>query len=396
MKIEDKTSILKLLVVQQLNRAYRIPLLKKLSNIPLIELTMLYGTNKPVQPGDVGVSIYEDELPFRSIGLPIGGIRYKTREILWFNNAINILKKEYFDIVITDHYTRMLSIWPMQSIQHRRGAGFILWGIGFHQHSTPMINIIRKLMVKRTDALLLYSNNEKIGYYKMGVPIEKCFVTQNTVDIEGIDAAIESATPNQIQYCKNRIRCVEGPILMHVGRLAMNKRLDILIKTLPQLSQKWRDIQLVLIGEGPELDNLKNFSKEVNVADRVHFIGAITDHKLLAPWVLSSDLFVAPAQIGLMAPMCLIYNKTLVISNELQQHGPEVQFFEPGHTGLDYPYGNVDALAATINTLLENPKTCIQLAKNGSHRVRKAMGPEQMIDAFLQAINYVTGRNIII
>ena len=153
-----------MLVVQQINRAYRVPLLTKLSQQPEIDLTVVYGTTAPIQAGDIGISIAAEPMPFKTISGPIGGIRLKGRELLWFGLALKTIRQEFFDIVICDHYTRLLSIWPMQSIQRKRGANFILWGIGFHQHSTPLLDRVRMLMVKRTDALLLYSEKGSRHY----------------------------------------------------------------------------------------------------------------------------------------------------------------------------------------------------------------------------------------
>jgi glycosyltransferase involved in cell wall biosynthesis len=331
-------------------------------------------------------------MPFRTISGHVSGIRFKGREVLWFGLALEVIRQEYFDVVICDHYTRLLSIWPMQSIQLRRKAKFVLWGIGFHQHPTPFLDKIRQLMVKRTDALLLYSEKESRRYQKMGVPGEKCFVTQNTVDIEGIDAAVAATKHPDILACKKKIDVKEGPVIVHVGRLARNKRLDLLLRTIPNLRKKWPDIRLALIGEGPEQENLKNCATELFISDAVHFLGPITDHKRLAPWVLASDLFVAPAQIGLMAPMCMIYGKALIISNQSEQHGPEVQSFMPGKTGLNYKFGDTQDLTRVITFLLDHPEKCKQLAKAGSSEVRKVMGPERMLDSFLAAIYYVTNR----
>jgi len=383
-----KTPI-RVLVVQQINRAYRVPLLVRLSEQPDIKLTMIHGTNPPVQAGDIGISIATDPMPFRTISGPISGIRWNGREILWFDQALKVMKREAFDVVIADHYTRLLSIWPMQSIQNRRNAGFILWGIGFHQHPTPWLNKIRMLMVKRTDAMLLYSEKESKRYQEMGVPPEKCFITQNTVDIEGIDAGLAAVREKDVRACRQQINSGEGPLLMHVGRLARNKRLDLLLRVLPKLLHKWPKTHLAIIGEGPELETLRKLVRQLSVSGIVHFLGSITDHKLLAPWMLASDLIVAPAQIGLLAPMSLVYGRTLVISNITEHHGPEVQASVPGQTGMNYRYDDVDDLTHVISDLLADPKKRRKFAETGSSRVRKIMGPESMLNGFLAAIHYV-------
>ena len=94
-----------------------------------------------------------------------------------------------------------------------------------------------------------------------------------------------------------------------------------------------------------------------------------------------------------MAPMCLIYGKTLVISDVAEHYGPEIQVFLPGETGLTYKYGDVQDLTVTINKLLADPEKRRQFANAGSARVRKLMGPERMLDTFLAAIRYATGRH---
>ena len=389
MNPSPKTNCIRVLVVQQINRAYRVPLLRRLSEQPEIELTMIHGTNPPVQAGDVGISIATDQLPFRTISGPINGIRWRDRELLWFGLALRTLKREFFDVVISDYYTRMLSIWRMQSLQHKCNAGFILWGIGFHQYPTPLLDKIRLLMIKRTDALLLYSERESQRYQEMDVPAEKCFVAKNTVDVEGIQAGMAVTTREDIQTCRQKLNAEKGPLLMHIGRMANNKRLDLLLQILPRLQKKWPNIQLALIGEGPELQGLHRLAAKLSVTEIVHFLGPITDHKHLAPWILACDLIVAPGQVGLQAPMALVYGKTLVISDDPKLHGPEVQAFIPGQTGLDYRYENLDDLVYTVDMLLADPEQRVKFAQVGSERVKKLMGPERMLEGFMAAIRYV-------
>jgi glycosyltransferase involved in cell wall biosynthesis len=196
-------------------------------------------------------------------------------------------------------------------------------------------------------------------------------------------------TMEDIQTCRQKLSAEKGPLLMHIGRMANNKRLDLLLQILPRLQKKWPNIQLALIGEGPELEGLHKLAAKLSVTEIVHFLGPITDHKYLAPWILACDLIVAPGQIGLQAPMALVYGKTLVISDDPELHGPEVQAFIPGQTGLDYRYENLDDLVYAVDTLLADPEQCIKFAQVGSERVKKLMGPERMLEGFMAAIRYV-------
>jgi glycosyltransferase involved in cell wall biosynthesis len=365
-------------------------LLAGLAEVPGIDLTMIHGTNLPAKAIDVGLSMATGPMPFRTIAAPISGLRWQGQELLWFGEALRVMKQESFDVVISDYYLRLLSIWAMQSIQRKMSAGFILWGIGFHQQAKPLLDRLRLLLVRRTDALLLYSNEGKKRYTAMGVPTEKCFVLQNTVDLEGIESAIAVTTEQDVQEYRQRLGTGEGPILIHIGRLARNKRLDLLIRALASLQERWPAIQLVLIGEGPELEVLQTLAGQLAVADRVHFTGAITNQKELAPWVLAADLIVAPAQIGLMAPMSFAYGKTLVISDVPEHHYPEVQVVVPDQTGLAYRFEDVDDLCRKITILLADSDLRRRFAEAGRRRVFDTMGPEIMLQGFLDAIHSVT------
>ena len=382
-----KTPI-RVLIVQQFNRAYRVPLLAKLANEPDIELTMIHGTNPPATALDSGLSMAKGSMPFRTIAAPISGLRLYGKEVLWFGKALELMKRELFDVVISDYYTRLLSIWPMQSLQRKQNGGFILWGIGFHQQPRPMLDRLRLRIVARTDALLLYSNEGKKRYMEMGVPAGKCFVLQNTVDLEGIESAVNTTPEETIQEYRQQIGTGDGPIFMHIGRLAENKRLDLLIRAVAALEKKLPDVQLVLIGEGPEIEALQTLALQLTVADRVHFPGVITNHQELAPWVLACDLIVAPAQIGLMAPMSFAYGKTLIISDVPEHHYPEVQVVIPGETGLSYRFENVDDLCDKIEMLWVNQVQREKFATAGLAQVRATMGPEIMLQGFLDAIHY--------
>jgi hypothetical protein len=87
--------------------------------------------------------------------------------------------------------------------------------------------------------------------------------------------------------------------------------------------------------------------------------------------------------------MSLVYGRTLVLSNIREHHGPEVQAFVPGQTGMNYRYDDVDDLTHVISHLIANPQKRRKYAEAGSSRVRKIMGPESMLNGFLDAIHYV-------
>src|SRR5690606_10560039 len=67
--------------------------------------------------------------------------------------------------------------------------------------------------------------------------------------------------------------------LLSVGRLDRLKRTDKIIRAFAKLKQS--DLKLLIAGKGPERENLESSAKELNVQDRIIFMGYVEDKELL-------------------------------------------------------------------------------------------------------------------
>jgi len=91
--------------------------------------------------------------------------------------------------------------------------------------------------------------------------------------------------PNKIHVIYNGIELIKyreiiepkDKIIFSVGRLAPWKGFDFLIKLMPDLPD-WR---LIIIGDGPEKDKLKEIIDQLNLGERVKLVGSIPREKLL-------------------------------------------------------------------------------------------------------------------
>jgi len=92
-----------------------------------------------------------------------------------------------------------------------------------------------------------------------------------------------------IDLIKNYSRQTENQDLEIIssGRMVNWKGFDSLI----ELASKHKNWKLSLVGDGPELDNLKDLSASLNVRDRVNFLGKLDQNKLWEK-ISESDVFV--------------------------------------------------------------------------------------------------------
>jgi len=80
--------------------------------------------------------------------------------------------------------------------------------------------------------------------------------------------------PADTEYFLPKRRKLDGPFtFISIALLRPEKRLDLLIKAFSMLSKQIPNIVLTIIGDGPEKDKLKLLSYELEVNNRINFIG---------------------------------------------------------------------------------------------------------------------------
>lgn len=82
--------------------------------------------------------------------------------------------------------------------------------------------------------------------------------------------------------------------LVFLGHLLEKQGLQLAIEALPQISRRYRDVQLVIIGSGPYRDELERLSVEAGVSDRVKFLGYVEDENEVLQHLCSSTCGLAP------------------------------------------------------------------------------------------------------
>jgi glycosyltransferase involved in cell wall biosynthesis len=94
-------------------------------------------------------------------------------------------------------------------------------------------------------------------------------------------------TPKMLDGADDKDAKSDGRIILGVGRFGPQKRLDLLVKAFARLKDE--DAQLVLLGNGPERDELEQLVRHLGVEDRVRMPGFVAD---VGPWFAAASVFV--------------------------------------------------------------------------------------------------------
>ena len=195
----------------------------------------------------------------------------------------------------------------------------------------------------------------------------------------GLEEKKEIWSEKQKQDRRKILQLNPGAIVGMVARLSDVKGQDILIKAMAQVVEKFKDVNLVLVGEGKFKNTLVSLVKELSLERNVFFLPIINDQQNILPLF---DIFVMPSrQEGLgLSVMEAQAHGVCVIASDV---GGLPTLVHDGKTGILFPKEDVDKLAVAIIRLIENPGKRNELGKAGQEFIRANFPFEQMIDKTL-------------
>lgn len=171
--------------------------------------------------------------------------------------------------------------------------------------------------------------------------------------------------------------------LLFVGRLVYYKGVDVLLRAFARTE----GCALFLAGEGVLEPQLRQEAQTLGVADRVFFLGRLTDAQLRAAF-RDCDFFVLPSvanseAFGIVQLEAMVYGKP-VINTALPTGVPLVSIH--GETGLTVPPGDETALADAIRTLAEDDALREAYGAAAQRRVLEHFELDNMIDGVYRVL----------
>lgn len=141
--------------------------------------------------------------------------------------------------------------------------------------------------------------------------------------------------------------------VVHAGRLAPEKNIDVLIRAMPALCAAVPGAMLALAGHGSARPALEALAAKLGVAGQVRFFGSL-GHADLAELFQAADA-VAIASTSESQGMALLQAMASGLPAVGARHGPLVEYIPP-HTGLLAEPGDARGFAAGLGLLLGDPQ----------------------------------------
>ncbi|MBL9121713.1 MAG: glycosyltransferase family 4 protein [Phycisphaerae bacterium] len=365
--------------VQPLLPKYREALCAALAGTPGITLEV-WADLQPRQGSLKGAASHRDFVcvhkPYREIG-----------PFIWQPGELSAVARPA-DVVIMPWNSRYVQLIPALLRGRLNGVRTILFGHGLGKRESWLRRRFRNALIGLSDACILYSQGQADSLLAEGHSPSKIFVAPNSVDPKPIVDATSAWPREKVDVFLAERGCTRGKTLLYISRLERWKRVDMLLRAVAMLAPNEPRMKAAIIGDGEDRSRLEALARELGVADRVLFVGALYDEMDIAPWMLGSSCLAFPAAIGLSMLHALNYGLPVITSDDRLPHGPEIEALRHGENGYLYRDGDINAFAEAIGRVVGDESLQIRL---GAAALATVTGPnawnlDSMVRGFLAAI----------
>jgi glycosyltransferase involved in cell wall biosynthesis len=230
----------------------------------------------------------------------------------------------------------------------------------------------------RADAIVGVSNHTAGTFTSAGYRPDRVHAVLNAIEPSRWNPSLDPAPGRASLGVSDGV-----PLILSVARLFRGKGHFELLSALPQVKRKYPNVRLAIVGSDYPADSgttemLREYARELGIGENVIFTGQRTD---IASLLAACDLFSLPS---FEEPFGLVFAEAMAMKRPVVAltNGGTSEVVEHGKCGLLSPPGDVDALAANLLRLLDNPALRAQFGENGRSRVEQRFTPQRMASDF--------------
>ena len=237
-----------------------------------------------------------------------------------------------------------------------------------------LIRFFQKQTAKNAAKIIVPSNYLKSIVLKWGESANKINVIYNSV---------RKAEVLEDKAVLREKLGISEDVIVSVGRLVPWKGFNTLIDIMPELLKVDPKFKLLIIGEGPELENYKARIKNQGLNNNVKLLGSL-EQKKLWQYMKASDLFVLNTSYEGLPHIIIeaMYLGLPVITTDV---GGNSEVVNPGKNGLLLEYNNKKQIKNAILEIWKNKEVKQEMIENGKKDLEK-FSVKNMIDSLIEIL----------
>ena len=284
-------------------------------------------------------------------------------QILAFIKALQIHRQDNIDMVYSYEIcgvpvAKLLSkIWKVPVISRFQGT---ILGVAWMKKKFWKLRAWEHVLAFKIPVnLIIMTNDGTQGdrvLHQLGVDNNRVKFWMNGVDW-GPFKKIDSQA-----IAKKDLKIEVKYVLLNLSRLVSWKCVDRSIIALPELVSNFYDIQLIIVGDGPDRKMLEQLSNKLDIKQNVRFEGAIPLVKV-PKYLAAADIFLSFynwSNVGNPLLEAMMSGKCIVTLN----NGDTRRFIQNGYNGILLEYKDLPNLSQVIKNLLKDEERRNYLGAN--------------------------------
>lgn len=227
----------------------------------------------------------ENKTVIRIPGLPIGIYDYRVTSVYPLR-AMNIIRKWKLDVIhshtefsvgtFARFVSRQYNI-PLVHTYHTLYEDYVYYITKgyFDKPSKKIVEYLTQFYCDKTANELIvptkkiydlikekYNVDKNIYIIPTGIEVERFY--KENVDQKKVDAIGKKLGLTKKDFC-----------IIFVGRMAKEKNVDLLLSAQQKINEKDKNVKLIMVGDGPDLDEYKETCKKLGIEKNVIFAGKV-------------------------------------------------------------------------------------------------------------------------
>jgi glycosyltransferase involved in cell wall biosynthesis len=143
---------------------------------------------------------------------------------------------------------------------------------------------------------------------------------------------MRQAQPGAVEEVNRRWGLKKDPLILFVGQMDWKKNILTVLEACAEMKARDQKFQLILAGQGPDMREIEHKISELNLRDRTHLAGHITDMNLLDGLYSRASLFAFPSVYD-AAPMVVREAAVMGTPAVMVQGSPAAEIIRDGVNG---------------------------------------------------------------
>ncbi|HIB36732.1 glycosyltransferase family 4 protein [Mesonia sp.] len=273
------------------------------------------------------------------------------------------------NVLVLEMNPRIISNWLFLMFRKLFFRKTIAWG-----HAWPRAgkksksDFVRNLMRLLATEVVVYTHQQK-------EELQKKMPKKNI-----------KAAPNSV-YSKKEMctdYSIAGNNIIYVGRMVADKKPKFLLKGFHQsLDIIPENTNLILVGDGEELQNLIDYTKKNKLENRVEILGHISEVERLSILYQKSLVSVSPGYVGLSITQSFGFGVPMIISRH-ENHSPEIEAVKEDFNAIYFETDNLIDFRKKLNDIFLQKELWLLRRKEIAEFCKDRYSIESMASTFIE------------